>query len=92
MQGAGFGPSRGIGVIRCKPVRNAGNSRCRLSGFDRLGGVQLVQAATRMGFQIGQRFVFGHQIGQHPGQQGMLVNIGQIPGMIDMLVRQHGLA
>ena len=38
-----------------------------------------------MGFDIAQRFVLAGEIGKHPGQQRVLVNIGQVSGYVGAL-------
>jgi hypothetical protein len=58
----------------------------RLGG---LGAVQIVKPTPGMGFDIRQRLVLLRQIVQRPCQQRVLLDIGQISGGIDMLIRQH---
>lgn len=85
-----------IWVAVGKPVQGGctGNALCGLAGFQRLGSVQPVERPARMGFQIGEWFIFLDQLVKNPCKQAVLVDIGQIPGVINMLVRQHrtGLA
>ena len=43
-----------------------------------------------MGFDVADRFVLAGEIVQHPRQQGVFVDVGQISGVVDVLVAEHG--
>ena len=60
-----------------------------LSGLEGLRGVKPVQAPSRVRLDIRERFVLLRQIVQNPRQKRMLVDVGQVPGVIDVLVGQH---
>ncbi len=92
MGGARLVQPLAIGVVGRKPARRKRDSARRLAGLPRLGRAQVIKPAPGVGFDIGQRLVLLHKIGQHPGECGMLVHIGQVPGMIQVLIGQHGPA
>ena len=79
-----------IGVIGRKALFQPGDTLRRLAGFPGLGRGQVIKPPPGMGFEIAEGFVLGHQVVQHPGQQGMLVHIGGIARVIQMLIGQHG--
>lgn len=78
-----------IGVVGRKHRFGPRDSRGCLACFYRFRCGQIIQAAPRMGFNVGQRFVLGHHVIQQPRQQRVFVHIGQVAGVKAMLVRQH---
>ncbi len=90
------GPHRGqrvhIGVIRREPAcdARAQDAGRRLAGLDRLGGVKAVEPAPRVGFDVAERLWLVRQPPEHPGQKRVLPDVGQVPGMIGVLVGKHG--
>ena len=78
-----------IGVIGRKALFQPGDPLRGLAGLSGLGRGQIIQRPPGMGLKITQGFVLGRQIGQHPGQQRMLVHIGGIARVIQVLIGQH---
>ena len=78
-------------MIRRKPLFQKGNSGGSFARFGRFGGGQVVDAAPRMGFDIGQRLVLAGHVIQRIGQKCVLLDIGKVPGMEEVLVGQHGV-
>ena len=81
-----------VGVIGRKSRLAPGNASSGLAGFERFGAREVVQAATSMGFEIGERFVLSGQISEGPSQQAMFVDIRQISGVIAVLIREHDVS
>jgi hypothetical protein len=78
-----------INIKRRLDPRNAQGGLACLGG---LGAAQIVQPTPGMGFDIGERFVLARQVVQHPAQQRVLLDIGQVPGVIAVLIGKHRLA
>ena len=56
----------------------------------RLFGGQVVQSATGVGFDVAERFVLLRQVVEHPRQYRMFLDISEVPGVVDVLIGQHG--
>ena len=67
-------------------IQKAADACLGLSRLDRLRRVQLIEPAPRVGLQIAERLILLGEIGQHPRQQRVFLNVRQISGVIDMLI------
>ncbi|KIC10934.1 hypothetical protein RA19_09385 [Leisingera sp. ANG-M1] len=72
------------------PGEDPGDALFCFTGLDRLGCVQLIKAAARMGLDIAERLVLAGKIRKHPRKQRMLLNVSQISGVINVLIGKHG--
>ena len=75
-----------VRVIRAKPLFQNRNPAFRLARFLGFGAGQIIKTTARMGFDIGKRLVLLGKVIEHVAQQSVLLHIGQISGVIDMLV------
>ena len=89
--GAAFGQPLDVRVIGGKPTFGEIDARLRLAGFQRLVRSQIIKPPPGMGFDIAERFVLLGQVLQHPRQKCVLLHIGQISGVIDVLIGKHTL-
>jgi len=86
---ANFRKAARIGMIRREPFPEPDDSTGRLASLQRLLGIEAIETPAGMGLNVAQRFVLLNQIVEHRTQQGMLVDVGQIPGMVGVLIRKH---
>ena len=84
---AGLVESQTVGRVSANPP----DPRRRLSGLQRLRGREVVHPPPRMGFDIAHRFRFIGQPCQHPRQERVFVNIRRVPGVVEVLIGQHGM-
>ena len=77
----------------CKPALfvNRTNAFAPFPGFLRLFPGQIIEAASRVAFDVGEWPCFLGEQGENGEQESMLVHIGLISGMKPMLVRQQSL-
>ena len=94
VQGAGLREAAGIGVIGGKPAPRLGpqDAAGGLAGLARLGGVERIEAAPGVGFEVAERLVLARQVIEHHRQQRVLVHVGEVSGMVKVLVGKHGVS
>ncbi len=52
--------------------------------------MEVVEGAGGVGFQVGEGAGFRGQAGQEFGQHDVLVQVGGVPGVVGVLVGEHG--
>ena len=71
--------------------QRAGDPGRGLARASRLGGAEVIEATPGVGLEVAQRLGFlGHPRQRH-GQQRVLVHVGQVSGVIGVLIGQHGI-
>ena len=84
---AGEYEREGMGGGQAVAQRAGGSS---LAGAQGLGGGKVVEAAPGMAFEVGERLVLLREIGERGGEGGMLVQVGEVSGVIEVLLGKHG--
>ena len=79
-----------VGVVLGKQRLGQTDARRRLTRLDRRFGGKVIDPAPGVGLDIAERLFLAGQVVQHPGQHRVLVDIGQVPGVVEVLIGQHG--
>ena len=90
MRRAGLGQAAAKRVIGGKARLKPRHALRRLAGFQRRGIIQIIEPAPGVGLDIAEGLILLAQIGQHPGQGRVLVDIRRIARVIMVLIAEHG--
>jgi hypothetical protein len=76
-------------MVGPEPVADPPDPLRRLARLQRLGAAEVIERTARMGLDVAQGLGLDGQVVQRQRQKRVLVDIGEVPGVIGVLVGEH---